>query len=139
MKVTELEGELARVELIHGELTHRIIGVFYEVFRELGTGHLEKVYQRAMQIALNDVGISSRLEVPTTVYFRERRVGGYRSDLIVERRVILECKTADRIVDGHRAQLINYLKSTGYTVGLLLNFGRQPTFERVVFETLRNR
>lgn len=139
MKVTELEGELARVELVHGELTHRIIGVFYEVFRELGTGHLEKVYQRAMQIALNDVGISSRLEVPTTVYFRERRVGGYRSDLIVERRVILECKTADRIVDGHRAQLINYLKSTGYTVGLLLNFGRQPTFERVVFETLRNR
>ena len=136
MKVTEIEGELARVELIDGELTHRIIGVFYEVFRELGTGHLEKVYQRAMQIALNDVGISSRLEVPTTVYFRERRVGGYRSDLIVERRVILECKTADRIVDGHRAQLINYLKSTG---GLLLNFGRQPTFERVVFETLRNR
>ena len=138
MKLTEIEGELPRVELIHGELTHRIIGVFYEVFRELGTGHLEKVYQRAMQIALNDVGISSQLEVPTTVYFRERSVGGYRSDLIVERRVILECKTADRIVDGHRAQLINYLKSNRYKVGLILNFGRQPTFERVVFESLRS-
>jgi|SRR6186997_778673 len=138
MKLTKLEGELPTIELIHGELTRRIIGVFYEVFRELGTGHLEKVYQRAMQIALADVGIQSRLEVPTAVYFRRRNVGDYRADLIVEDGVILECKTADRIAEGHRAQLINYLKSTRYTVGLILNFGRQPTFERVVFESLRN-
>ena len=129
---------MPKLELIHGALTQRIIGIFYEVFRELGTGHLEAAYQRAMQIALEDAGIPCQREVPTTVYFRGRSIGDYRVDMIVESSVIVECKTADRIVDAHRAQLISYLKSTKYEVGLILSFGQRPTFERVVFESLRN-
>ncbi len=130
---------MSKIALVHGDLTERIVGVFYEVFRELGAGFLEVAYQRAMQVALADAGMTSAREVPTTVYFRDRVVGDYRMDLIVENAVIVECKTADRIMPAHRAQMINYLSATEHTVGLILNFGPTPTFARLIFQSRRKR
>ena len=123
---------MSRQPLLHGALTKRIIGTFYSVARELGPGHPEVFYRRAMHIALEDEGIDTQSEVPVTVHFRDRPLGGHRLDLVVAGCVVLECKTAQKIVPGHAVQLSHYLTATELQVGLVLNFGTTPTFSRVV-------
>jgi len=133
------ECVMAAVELVHAGLSREILGAFYDVFRELGSGFLEQVYKRAMVIALAERGVASEREVPTTVYFRGQSVGDYRMDLVVERSVILECKTADKIAVSHKVQTLHYLRATDYRLGVILNFGPTPTFKRIVNDTSRRR
>ncbi|MFZ0704134.1 MAG: GxxExxY protein [Candidatus Korobacteraceae bacterium] len=124
--------------LKHSEITEPIIGAFYEVYNELGHGFLESVYREAMVIALQTKGLQVDREKAVTVQFRNQTVGAFRADLIVNTVVIVELKCA-RVLDmRHEAQLLNYLKATGFEVGLLLNFGARPTFKRLVFETARS-
>ncbi|MGL6096859.1 MAG: GxxExxY protein, partial [Fimbriiglobus sp.] len=79
----------------HRELTERIIGVFYDVYNELGSGFLESVYHRAMEVALQDAGMAVESEVALPVFFRGHRVGEFAADLFVEHTVILELKAVD--------------------------------------------
>jgi GxxExxY protein len=118
-------------ELIHHELTRRIIGAFYDVYNELGAGFLESVYRRALKVRLTEIGIATREEAPLTIRYHGLVVGDYRADLIVADTVILECKAGAAIAPGHHAQLLNYLKSTGLTLGIILNFGPKPSFKRL--------
>lgn len=120
-----------------GELTERIIGVFYEVYNELGHGFLESVYEEGVAIALAQAGMNVQRQYPLKVIFRGCVVGDFRADLIVERAVILELKAAAGIDASHEAQLLNYLRATEIEVGLLLNFGTKPQFKRMVFENSR--
>ena len=120
-------------------LGRQLVGVFYDVYQELGHGFLEHTYQRAMQIAVRQCGLHCEREVPVTVFFRGEAVGEYRADLVVAAAVIIECKTAVKIVPAHQAQLLNYLKASEYNVGLILNFGVQPSFKRMIYETARIR
>lgn len=121
----------AGLEMVHGELTREIIGAFYDVYNKLGYGFVESVYQRALPVALAKRGIKSEREVPLSVIYEGKDVGVFRADLIVEKKVIVESKVADKIVQVHEMQLLNYLKATGIKVGLILNFGPQPTFRRM--------
>ena len=118
--------------LLHGELTNEIIGSFFEVYNELGYGFVESGYQRAPPLALKARGIRSEREVALAVHYRGMPVGDYRADLVVEGRVIVESKVADKIISVHELQLLNYLKGTGLNVGLLLNFGPRATFRRMI-------
>ena len=120
-------------DLKHRELTEKIIGIFYDVYNELGHGFLESVYRDSMRIALEQAGLRCESEASVPVWFRGRDVGQFRTDLIVEGLVILELKTAASIDRSHEAQLYNYLRATEVEVGLLLNFGKHPEFRRVVF------
>lgn len=120
-------------------LGEQIVGAFYDVYNDLGHGYLEHTYVRAVQIALRHRSIESSREVPTTVYFRGEAVGEYRMDLVVAGQIVVECKRADRITPAHQAQLLHYLKSTRYDVGLLLNFGPRPEYKRMIFDTARRR
>jgi GxxExxY protein len=120
--------------LLHRNLTEKIIGVFYDVYNELGHGFLESVYEEAMSIALTQAGLRVERQVPLRVWFRGQPIGDFRADLIVERAVILELKAASGIDPAHEAQLLHYLRSTEIEVGLLLNFGASPQFKRMVFE-----
>jgi GxxExxY protein len=117
---------------MHGDLTREIIGAFYDVYNCLGFGFVESVYQRALPISLAERGVRCASEVPIDVRFKGVQVGVYRADLIVDGKVIIESKVADRIVRIHELQLLNYLRATGLTVGLILNFGPQPTFRRLL-------
>lgn len=117
-------------ELMHGEITGKIIKAFYEVADELTYGIPESAFHRAMRIALRDLGLNFETEVDLVVYFRKQVVGKYRADLIVEKKVIVEIKTLPRIVEANRDQLGGYLKIAPLQVGLLLNFGPEPKFER---------
>ena len=118
--------------LLHGELTRTIIGAYFEVYNELGYGFAESVYQRALPIVLAERGLHTELERRVVVEFRGITIGEYRPDLIVENKVIVECKVATRIIPSHETQLLNYLKATGIDIGLILNFGSQPTFRRML-------
>ncbi|MGH9602131.1 MAG: GxxExxY protein, partial [Terriglobales bacterium] len=126
-------------ELKHRELTEKIIGVFYDVYNELGHGFLESVYQSAMEIALRDAGLRVEREVAIPVWFRSTDVGNFKADLLVEGCVLLELKTAQAIDRAHEAQIMNYLRATEIEVGLLFNFGPKPQFRRLVFENERKK
>lgn len=115
------------------DLTRTIIGGFYDVYNQLGRGFLESVYEKSLALALTSAGLSVQQQFPITVYFRKQPVGAFRADLLVDNAVIVELKVAKRIHSRHRAQLINVLKATPVEVGLLLNFGREATFQRVVY------
>jgi GxxExxY protein len=123
--------------LKHEEVTEKIIGVFYEVYNELGHGFLESVYEQAMVIALGQAGLAVKVQAPIAVYFRGRQVGDFRADILVDDAVLVELKAARALESSHEAQLLNYLRGTAIEVGLLLNFGPRPEFKRMVFDNER--
>jgi GxxExxY protein len=132
-----MNADTAGTSLKGREVTERTIGVFYDVYNELGFGFLETVYARAMYLALVQCGLSTAAEEPIIVSFRNQVVGQYRADLVVERTVLVELKAARDLTPAHDAQVLNYLRATSYEVGLLLNFGARPSFRRLVFENSR--
>lgn len=101
-----------------------MIKACYDVHNELGTGFLEKVYENALSIALDELGIQNDKQVKIDVRFRGQVVGDYLADLLVENRLVLELKTCSSLEKEHHAQLINYLKATGIENGLLINFAK---------------
>jgi GxxExxY protein len=124
-------------QLKHAELTELIIGVFYNVYNELGFGFLESVYRKALHMALKEKSLKVESEVPILVFFRGVNVGDFRADLVVNDCVLLELKTAETIVIAHEAQLLNYLRATSLEVGLILNFGPKAQVRRLLFDNDR--
>ncbi len=106
-----------------GWLTGLIIGAAIEVHRELGPGLLESVYEECLAYELSAQGLSVRRQVPLPLIYKQKQLdAGYRIDLLVEDRVIVEVKAVEAIAAVHKAQLMTYLKLSGLRVGLLLNF-----------------
>lgn len=126
-------------EYKHSELTDLIIGVFYDVYNELGFGFLESVYRNSLRLALIQKGLTVDQEVEVSVFFRGQNVGDFRADLVVNRTILLELKTADRIIPAHEAQVLNYLRSTALEIGLILNFGPKPQVRRLLLDNSRKR
>jgi GxxExxY protein len=122
------------MELLHKEITEQIIGAAFEVYRELGYGFLEKVYQRAMQVELRLRGLKAEIEQKIQVNFKGNVVGDYQADILVSDVVIVELKVSKVYNPEDEPQLLNELKATGMKVGLLINFGRTKVdFKRMVF------
>lgn len=121
----------------HKETTEKIIGVFYDVYNELGNGFLESVYEASMAIALHEAGQHVIQQAPIAVYFRGQLVGDFRADLLVNNEVIIELKAARAIESAHEAELMNYLRTTRIEVGLLMNFGPKAEFKRFIFDNDR--
>jgi GxxExxY protein len=120
--------------LEHKEITERIIGAAFEVHGALGYGFLEKVYQRAMQVELQRLGLRAEIEHKIKVLYKSVIVGDDVADLFVEDKVSVELKVAKGYVVEDEPQLLNELKATGVKVGLLINFGRERVeFKRFVF------
>ncbi len=121
----------------HGQITQKIIGVFFEVYNEPGHGFLESVYEKSLEVALNSIGIKACRQIEIPVSFRGHLVGDFSADMLVENCVLLELKAARSIDASHTAQLLNYLRATPIEVGLLLNFGLKPEFKRLLFDNPR--
>jgi GxxExxY protein len=127
--------EEEKSKLLHPALTEKIIGVYYDVYNEIGHGFLETVYRNAMQIALTEAGLLVQREFPIPVWFRGQEVGQFRADLLVEKVVLLELKAVSALDRSHEAQILHYLRATEIEIGLLFNFGSlRPQFRRLVFE-----
>lgn len=123
--------------LKHENLTHLIIGAFFDVYSELGAGFIESVYRNALAVRLSQLNLGVLMEVPLTVHFRGVEVGTFRPDIIVNRRVLVELKAVSGINHEHQKQLINYLTASRLEVGLLLNFGPRPQLRRFVLSSGR--
>ena len=124
-------------QLLERELTGKIIGIFYEVYNELGPGFPEFVARRAMAIALRLADLSAVEEAQLPVWFRGHRIVKFQADILVEQRVIVEVKSSAEINEFHNIQLTNYLRASDIEVGLLLNFGKRAEFKRRVLENRR--
>jgi len=104
------------------DIAYAINGAVFEVNRVLGPGFLEKVYENALTIELRRQGLKVESQAPIKVNYKEETVGEYYVDIFVEKKVIVEIKTVEKLDKIHEAQLLNYLKASGIHVGLLVNF-----------------
>ncbi|CAG0965764.1 hypothetical protein ANRL3_01172 [Anaerolineae bacterium] len=121
-------------EFLHGEITRQIIGSAFEVWKVLGYGFLEKVYENSLAEELKRCGLSAQQQFAIDVRYKGILVGQYVADLFVDGKVIVEIKAEREYNAKHEAQLLNYLKATGIKVGLLLNFGeKRCDHKRLIF------
>ncbi len=121
--------------LKYKEESFRIRGVVYEVYREMGCGFLEAVYQECMERELAGQDIPFTAQVDLRLEYKGARLDQvYRPDFICFEKIIVELKAVKELCTGHRAQIHNYLKATGVALGLLVNFGHYPKaeIERIV-------
>lgn len=105
------------------ELTKKIIGAAYKVYKVLGFGFLESVYKKAMVIEMDINHLRVEEEKPLTVYYEGKVVGDFYVDLLVEDEIIIEFKSVQHLGKEHEVQLVNYLNGLKKEVGLLINFG----------------
>ncbi len=105
-------------------LSRRVIGCALEVSNTLGPGFFEKIYEKALCIEFEKNGIYFQTQKSVNVIYKGSLVGEYITDIIVEDKLLLELKAVSALCSEHEAQLMNYLKATGLSVGLLLNFGK---------------
>ena len=122
----------ARRELVEGEISGKIIGAFFLVYNTLGFGFLERVYERAMYVALKNRGVKVERQVMFDVYFEGELVGRHRADLLVERRVVVEVKATHTLPNASKRQLLNYLTALNLELGLVLHFGPTAQYYRVL-------
>ena len=121
------------MSLTQADKTSAIISAFYDVYKELGYGFIENVYQNALYKELLRRDIPCVAHPKISVYYKNEIVGYYEADIIAYNSVILELKAVSRLSKEHELQLVNYLKATDIEVGLLLNFGPKPEINRKVF------
>jgi GxxExxY protein len=120
-------------EFLHKEMTGAIIGAAIEVWKVLGYGFLERVYENALMVELKQKNFLVVQQAGIDVFYKGVVVGQYAADLLVGSKVIVELKAEKEFNLRHQAQLLNYLKATKIQVGLLINFGeKRCQFERLV-------
>ena len=116
---------------------NKSLKAFYPAYNTLGHGFLEKVYENALIIELEKLGISVKNQIPVQVFYDNTIVGDYLADLTVQNCIIVEIKAVKALASEHETQLLNYLKATKFEIGLLLNFGPKPEIKRVAFANSR--
>jgi GxxExxY protein len=106
------------------EITSKIIGAAISVHKELGPGLLESVYNTCLYIELRNMGLEAKTEVPLPVVYKGQKVSeeGFRLDLLVENRIVVELKSVEKIQPVHQKQLLTYLRLAKKPLGLLINF-----------------
>jgi GxxExxY protein len=119
--------------LVLPELSYQIVGALYDVYNEIGFGHRECVYQRAVAEALQSRAISFAEQYTVPVMFHDKKIGSYRLDFLIDDEVILELKQGDRFRASNLKQILSYLKSLNKQLAILANFTREGVlFRRIV-------
>ncbi len=126
--------EYGIAEIVEG-VADKVVGAAYEVANVLGSGFLEKVYERALLTELSLRGLHAKSQVSFPVTYKEHYIGEYLADLLVEDQLIVELKCVDRFCNEHLAQCINYLKASHIKVALLINFQKPKVeWKRVIYD-----
>ena len=121
---------IAGKEIIFKEESYRIMGACFEVYKEKGCGFLEAVYQECLEYELVLQGIPFVPQPELPLLYKGRPLQQrYKPDFICFGSIIIELKAVKALADEHRAQILNYLKATGYRLGILVNFGHHPKVE----------
>lgn len=121
------------MQLLHEEITKKIIKSYFKVYNTLGYGFLEKVYENAIAIELRKNGLEVKSQQLIKVLYESEIVGEYFADIVVNGVVVIELKAVKEISEVHECQLVNYLRATNIELGLLLNFGKEAEYKRKVF------
>ncbi len=117
-------------EMIYQNESYSIMGACFEVYKEMGCGFLEPVYQECLQLELAAQGIPFRPQIELTLqYIGKLLEQTYKPDFIYFDKIIVEIKAVKELTSEHRAQVHNYLHATGYKLGLLVNFSHYPKVE----------
>ncbi len=120
------------------DLTGQVIGAAIEVHKHLGPGLLESAYEECLCHELRLKGIAHERQKPLPIRYKQVRLDcGYRLDVVVEGRIILELKSCEKVEDIHKAQLLTYLKLSGISLGLILNFN-VPIMREGIFRVVNN-
>lgn len=128
------------VDILYKEESYKLVGACFEVYRDKGCGFLESVYQECLEIELRSQGIPFVAQKPLQLEYKGHLLqSSYTPDFICYDKIVLELKAVSRLADEHRAQVHNYLKATGFKLGLLVSFGHFPKaeVERIVVERAR--
>ncbi|MGZ3864287.1 MAG: GxxExxY protein [Bacteroidia bacterium] len=127
------EPELRRTDLIHPDLSYVLIGIAFAVHNELGSGHLEKIYQRAFAKELGAKNLKYQEQYQYDVYYKGESIGKSFLDFLVENKVIIELKRNDKYSAKNIEQVSNYLKVSGLQLAILIHFGADGVkFKRIV-------
>lgn len=138
MRPAEIAENHGMGKLLLEEETYAILGACFAVYKDMGHGFLEPVYQECLEIELQQRGIPFATQVLLPLTYRGHSLRqGYRADFICYDQILVELKALSRVVDEHRAQVLNYLNATGIQVGLLVNFGYSPKIEHERFVLTR--
>lgn len=120
--------------LLHKDLTYKILGACFEVYKEKGSGFLENVYQECLAIEFSNQNIPCVQKPKLNLAYKGHPLSQfYEPDFLCFQSVVVEIKAVKKLADEHRAQTINYLKATKLEVGLLINFGHYPKIEHERF------
>ena len=122
-------------EILFKEESYKIMDAMFEVYKEMGCGFLESVYQECVELELTDQEIPFSPQVQLNLKYKQHVLKSrYIPDAICYQQIVLELKALKELTDEHRAQVHNYLKATGYRLGLIVNFGHYPKlqYERIV-------
>ena len=123
------------MELLYKEESYKIIGAAMEVHKELGAGFLESVYQEAFELELQKQEIPYEREKLLNIFYKGQKLKKhYVADFVFYDKIVVELKAFGELSSDHEAQVLNYLKASGFKLGLLLNFGtRSLDYKRLVF------
>jgi GxxExxY protein len=120
--------------MLEAALTHSVIGAFYRVHRSLGFGFREYIYSLALERDLRAKGHRVDREVAAMVYHRGKQLARQRLDMVVDESLVVETKATERLHPDATLQLFSYLSATSMEMGLVLHYGREPNFYRVICE-----
>lgn len=124
---------MIKKEYKYSEITSKIIGAAMKVHSALGNGFQELIYQRALEIEMQDSNIEFKREFVMPVFYKKHQVGTRRVDFLVEDVIGVELKAVSHLEDVHLSQAINYLEAYDLEVGLLINFGAKSLeYKRIV-------
>ena len=118
--------------LIYEELSNQILEAYFNVLKHLTTGLLETVYENALSIEFDEMGIPYERQKHLNVHYKGRIIGEFIPDIVVDNKIILELKSIPNLTPANSAQLINYLNITQFKVGYLLNFGEGRDYKRII-------
>ncbi len=124
-------------DLVEKQLTHAVIGAFFEVYNTLGFGFLEHVYVMGMERELRERGHTVAREVAARIMYKNEHLCTQRLDMIIDDRLVIEIKSTYQLHPAAIRQLYNYLRGTNLEVGLLLHFGPEPKFFRQIHKNRR--
>lgn len=126
------------MEYIYQNETYAIRGCMKAVFSELGNGYLEKVYQEALELEFQEAGIPYQREVKLNINYKGKTLQQeYIADFVCYEKIIVELKAVSQLTEIHEAQVLNYLKTTGFDLALLVNFGEKPMKIKRLFNFMK--
>ena len=124
---------LKRNDLIYPDLCYQIIGILFEIYKQLGSSYHEKYYQKIVAMELKNCGLKYREQVLAPLFYKNKRVGNYFLDFVIENKIVLELKKGEKFPRKNIEQIYAYLKATGLKLGILANFTKNGVkFKRIV-------